>query len=201
MKLFLGIGLIFLAMNSFAQNSSVEGEVLGNAAKEPLEYASVSLLNATDNSLITGVLSDSKGNFKIEKIKAGNYFLKIQFIGYETKQTPSFILNAGQNLNIGKIEIVPGAKLWKEVSVSTIKLNTLNKIDKQSYRASQFESAKGGSAIDVLKNLPSVAVNGQGEISVRGSTGFLVLINGSAQLSQYNFRLNQWESYKKQPLL
>jgi iron complex outermembrane receptor protein len=77
MKYFLCIGLIFLRINSFAQNTSIEGEVIGNFAKEPMEYASISLLNANNNSLITGVLSDSKGKFKIEKIKAGNYFLKV----------------------------------------------------------------------------------------------------------------------------
>ena len=191
MKFFLCITGFFFAMNSFAQNSSVEGEILGNAAKEPLEYASVSLLNATNNTLVTGTLSDTTGKFKIEKLKKGNYILKIQFIGYETKLSPSFILNTGQNLNIGKIEIVPGAKLLEEVSVSAMKLNSLNKIDKQTYRASQFESAKGGSAIDVLKNLPSVAVNGQGEISVRGSTGFLVLINGKPVLADAETILSQ----------
>ena len=100
MKYFLCIGLIFLRLNSFAQNTSIEGEVIGNSAKEPMEYASISLLNATNNSLITSALSDSKWKFKIEKMKSGNYIFKVQFIGYETKQTPSFILNAGQNLNI-----------------------------------------------------------------------------------------------------
>jgi len=77
----------------------------------------------------------------------------------------------------------PGATLLKEVAVSAKKSDALNKIDKQSYRADQFVATKGGSAIDVLKNLPSIAVNGQGEISVRGSTGFLVLINGKPVLT------------------
>ena len=191
MKYLLCIASFFFALNCLAQNGSVEGEVLDNSAKEPLGYASVSLINAADNALITGVLSDAQGKFKIEKLKKGNYLLKVQFIGYETKQTPSFLLNTSQNLKIGKIELVPGAKLLKEVSVSSVKLNSLNKIDKQTYRAGQFESAKGGSAIDVLKNLPSVSVNGQGEISVRGSTGFLVLINGKPVLADAETILSQ----------
>jgi ferric enterobactin receptor len=191
MKYFLCITSLFFVMNSFAQSSAVEGQIFGNSGKERLEYASISLLNATDSSLIAGALSDSTGKFKIEKLKRGKYVLKIQFIGYNTKQTPSFILNAGQDLDVGKIEIVPGAELLKEVSVGTVKLNSFNKIDKQSYRASQFESAKGGSAIDVLKNLPSVSVNGQGEISVRGSTGFLVLINGKPVLADAETILSQ----------
>src|SRR6185437_13699511 len=167
------------------------GKIIGNSNKEPLGYASISLLRTTDTTLITGVLSDSKGQFKIEKIGKGSYLLKIQFIGYDTKQTPPFLLNAGQTFNIGTIEIVPGAKLLQEITISSAKINSFNKIDKQSYRASQFESAKGGSAIDVLKNLPSVSVNGQGEISVRGSTGFLVLINGKPVLADAETILSQ----------
>src|SRR5690242_19478621 len=110
MKYFLSIVALFFVINSFAQSSSVEGQVFGSSGKERLEYASISLLNANDSSIIAGVLSDSTGKFKIDKLKRGNYLLKIQFIGYETKQTPSFVLDAGQNLNVGKIEIVPGAK-------------------------------------------------------------------------------------------
>ncbi len=192
MKNYFLMLLAFLsAVTSFAQSSSVSGEIIGNASKEHLQYASISILNAVDTALVTGVLSDSSGRFKIERLKKGRYVLKVQYMGYETKQTASFLLNAGQNFNIGSIEIVPGAKLLQEVTVSSQRLNSFNKIDKQSYRASQFESAKGGSAIDVLKNLPSVSVNGQGEISVRGSMGFLVLINGKPVLADAETILSQ----------
>ena len=183
MKRILFLLSFFISLNSFAQNGSVAGEIIDSSAKQPLDYASISLLNSSDNKLITGVVTDAKGKFKIEKVKEGNYFLKIQFIGYETKQTASFPVTAGQNFNIGTVAMKPGAMLLKEVAVSAKKLDALNKIDKQSYRADQFVAAKGGSAIDVLKNLPSIAVNGQGEISVRGSTGFLVLINGKPVLT------------------
>ncbi len=191
MKILMCVACLLIGLNSFAQNTSIEGQVSGSSQKEPLEYASISLYSSIGNKLIAGTLTDTKGNFKIEKIKAGNYFLKVQFIGYKMKQTPVFVLNAGQNLHMGSIEIEPGAKLLEEVTVSSERLNSLNKIDKQSYRANQFESAKGGSAIDVLKNLPSVAVNAQGEISVRGSTGFLVLINGKPVLADAQTILSQ----------
>ncbi|MEI8098572.1 MAG: TonB-dependent receptor [Sediminibacterium sp.] len=79
----------------------------------------------------------------------------------------------------------------KEVIVSGKSPANFNKIDKQSYKSAQFESAKGGSAIDVLKNLPSVTINGQGDIAVRGSTGFLVLINGKPVLTDAQTVLSQ----------
>ncbi|MDP4284316.1 MAG: TonB-dependent receptor [Bacteroidota bacterium] len=191
MKHLLCLLSLFIVLKSFAQSGSVSGQIIDSAARQPLDYASISLLNSVNNKLISGVVTDVNGKFKIEKIKAGSYRLKIQFIGYETKQTEPFSINSGQAFDIGIIDIIPGATLLKEVTVSGNKINSLNKIDKQSYRADQFEAAKGGSAIDVLKNLPSVSVNGQGEISVRGSTGFLVLINGKPVLTDAATILSQ----------
>ncbi|EOR96537.1 TonB-dependent receptor domain protein [Arcticibacter svalbardensis MN12-7] len=81
--------------------------------------------------------------------------------------------------------------MLNQVTIAGQKGNAMNKIDKQSYRADQFESAKGGTAVDVLKNLPSVAVNGEGQISVRGSTGFLVLVNGKPVLTDAQAVLSQ----------
>ncbi|MBP8067575.1 MAG: TonB-dependent receptor [Pedobacter sp.] len=92
---------------------------------------------------------------------------------------------------LGNINLSPSSALLNQVVITGEKLNTLNKIDKQSYRAGQFESAKGGNAIDVLKNLPSVSVNGEGDISVRGSSGFLVLINGKPVLTDAQTVLSQ----------
>jgi ferric enterobactin receptor len=83
------------------------------------------------------------------------------------------------------------AKMLNEVTIAGQRTPALYKIDKQSYRAGQFESAKGGSAIDVLKNLPSVAVNAEGDISVRGSAGFMVLINGKPVLADAQTVLTQ----------
>ncbi|MEO7119469.1 MAG: TonB-dependent receptor [Ginsengibacter sp.] len=183
MKWLLCLASFFIILRTSAQSGSIEGEIIDSISKQLLDYASISLLNSADNKLISGVVTNVKGKFKIGKIPVGSYRLTIRFIGYETKQTDAFSVTTGQSYNIGTIQLIPGATLLKEVSVTANKLNSVNKIDKQSYRADQFEAAKGGSAIDVLKNLPSVSVNGQGEISVRGSTGFLVLINGKPVLT------------------
>jgi outer membrane cobalamin receptor len=79
----------------------------------------------------------------------------------------------------------------EEVVVAGKKVNSSNKIDKQQYKASQFETTKGGSAIDVIKNLPSVTVNSQGDISLRGSNGFMVLVNGKPVLTDAATILSQ----------
>jgi ferric enterobactin receptor len=96
-----------------------------------------------------------------------------------------------QNVQLGAITLKIASQALDEVVVQGKKSNSYNKIDKQKYKASQFETSKGGTAIDVIKNLPSVAVNGQGDISVRGSNGFLVLVNGKPVLTDAATILSQ----------
>lgn len=94
-------------------------------------------------------------------------------------------------MNLGFFPLEPSSQLVEEVTVTGTRINAMNKLDRQSYQADQFESAKGRSAVDLLKNMPSVAINGLGEITVRGSTGFLVLINGKPVLTDAQTALGQ----------
>ena len=140
--------------------------------------------------LIAGTVSKSDGSFEFNKLQPGKYSLKFLFIGYQNKFLP-VDLTSRRQVNVGNVSLAPGSELLNQVTITGEKLNSLNKIDKQSYRADQFESAKGGTAVDVLKNLPSVSVNGEGQISVRGSTGFLVLVNGKPVLTDAQTVLSQ----------
>lgn len=191
MKFYTFLLFLLFTVVSNAQNSNVTGLVSDALTKEPLEYASVAIYRTNDSSLVTGVITDPSGKFKIEKLNQGGYFIRTQFLGYETGQSEDFTLNAGQNLLIGTITLEPGSQVVEEVTVKGNRINASNKLDKQTYTADQFESVKGGSAVDVLKNMPSVAVNGQGEITVRGSSGFLVLINGKPVLTDAQTALSQ----------
>jgi outer membrane receptor protein involved in Fe transport len=178
MKKGLFLLLFLISTKLFAQNASIEGMVFDQSAASALEFASVSLYQSADSVLLKGQLGDGSGKFKFEKLKEGTYYIKIQFLGYNTLKSSLINLSVGQKLNIGRLELSLNQQFLSEVKVTGQPLKSLNKIDKQVYKAAQFESAKGGTAIDVLKNLPSVSVDGMGEISVRGSKGFLVLING-----------------------
>ena len=186
--------LVILAFSSsllFAQTASIKGIIVDGQSKQPVEYASIALLKSADSSVVSGTVSKVSGTFEFTKLAPGSYKLRVAFIGYHNKTTPTITLNAGSQVNLGAITLLPSQKLLNEVQVSGQSANALNKIDKQTYRAGQFESARGGTAIDVLKNLPSVTVNGEGEISVRGSTGFLVLVNGKPVLTDAQTVLSQ----------
>ena len=175
----------------FAQTSLLKGLLVDKTNQNPLEFSSVSVYQQPDSLLVYGTITDKNGKFLIKNLKQGSYYLKVQFLGYDTKIVSNINLINGQKLDVGKIEINPSIKFLNEIRVTGQQSQSLNKIDKQVYKADQFAAAKGGSAIDVLKNLPSVSVNGQGEISVRGTSGFLVLINGKPVLSDAQTLLSQ----------
>lgn len=174
-----------------AQKGSVSGHVSDSKTDQPLEYASVAVFSASDSILINGTITPGTGVFKIEKLKNGDYYIRVQFLGYETLQTNRFSVSEGLETKLGDIKITPSTELLQAISVTGNRVNTSNKLEKQTYSSDQFESAKGGTAMDVLKNMPSVAVNGQNEITVRGSSGFLVLVNGKPVLTDAQTALAQ----------
>lgn len=190
LKPFLILFFSFFSQILLAQNSSLKGLLKDQDSKQPLEYVSISLLKITDSTVFAGTVSKPNGSFKFDKLQSGKFLLKIASIGYQNKYLQVDLVES-KLINLGTINLTEGIKSLNQVSITGRKSNLSNKIDKQSYRAEQFESAKGGSAVDVLKNLPSVSVNGEGQISVRGSESFLVLINGKPVLTDAQTILSQ----------
>ncbi|GAA4306446.1 TonB-dependent receptor [Compostibacter hankyongensis] len=174
-----------------AQHAGVRGLVRDKLTGLPMRYVSIALYRTGDSSLVNGTITDSTGKFELGRLKAGDFYLTVQFVGYRQKTIPSFVLSESRNTDLGDITIIPDQRMLDELKVSGKKVENYNKIDKQVYEAGQFEAAKGGSALDVLKNLPSVSVNGEGRIMMRGSTGFLVLINGKPVLTDAQSALSQ----------
>jgi len=183
--------ILLIAFLTKAQNSNISGQVLDAQSNEAIEYAGVSIYNASDSSIVTGTVTTESGQFILDKVSSGSYFIRTQFLGYETKQSDVFSLNSGQRLQMGTIALVPSTQLMNEVTISGKKINAMIELDKQIYNAEQFESARGGTAVDVLRNMPSVAINGLGEITVRGTSGFLVMINGKPVITDAQTILSQ----------
>lgn len=169
--------LFFCLANVYFGSSQIKGRIVDEQNKS-LEYATAALFNSEDNTLIAGVISNENGDFQIEDIKKGSYYLEASFLGYEKIRIESIGVNSkGETVDLGTIQLVLGTQL-NEVLVQAERNTVVNKIDRQVFEASKFKSAQGGSGIDVIRNLPSVSMDSQGEISVRGSTGFVVLLNG-----------------------
>ena len=188
-KNFILLGLYIL----FSQFISAQlGGIIEDVdTNERMEYATAALYNELDSTLVTGVISDATGLFIIEDLRRGSYYIEISFVGYELKTVGNIqINNRGEAKDLGTISLAISNQL-NEVVVRGNEATVINKIDRQVFDAKQFQNAQGGTATDLVKNLPSISVDGLGEISVRGSTGFVVLLNGKPVQGNASTILNQ----------
>ena len=166
--LFLGIQLT---------HSQITGKIIDSETNAPLEYATAALYKQ-DGSLVTGVVTNTEGAFSLYDVKSGTYFLEASFMGYTSLRIETITVNKkGQSINLGTLKLTLGSQL-NEVLVNAERSAVVHKIDRQVFDTKKYQNSEGGNAVDVIKNLPSVTVDGQGEISVRGSKGFTVLVNG-----------------------
>jgi ferric enterobactin receptor len=173
-----------------AQTASLKGNVSDKITNQLMELATVGVYRSADSVQVQGVVTNKEGHFEV-KIKEGTYYVRIDFIGYSPAFISALKLSAHQHQDLGTIFLTAPQQLMGEVRVSAQKASLYSRIDKQVYKADQFQAAKGGMAIDVLKNMPSVTVNGEGQISMRGSAGFQVLLNGKPILTDAQTILSQ----------
>lgn len=175
-KTFLGLVLVALPIMAVAQQTTtISGRIIEQQSSEAIEYGTISIFKAKDSSLVAGTVTDDKGQFSIET-PIDSLYLQAQFLGFENYFSEVFY--ASDRPNFGDIPLRLNSATLSEVEVTGRAITSSHKVDKQVFDAGQFQSAKGGTASDVLRNLPSVSINSFGKISVRGSTGFQVMING-----------------------
>lgn len=179
-RYFILICLLLITHVSQAQQTKLSGLVMDSLSRTAISYASIGLLN-NDKQVIDGMMTDSTGAFTFTNLKKGKYNLTVKVIGYHQINSTIDITDQ-KAIDIGTINLSIISKNLDEVTVTAT--NTLQKhgSDKQSYQASQYKNAVGGTALDIVKNLPSATVDPQGNISMRGNTGLIVLINGKPTL-------------------
>jgi hypothetical protein len=160
-------------------NGIITGKIVGAASNRPIEYANIVLHNIEDSTIVTGTISDVKGNFNIERVPHGYFYLTADFIGYHKTFKSSINLNEKDNkIDLGILSLEQSVLLLEEVKVTAEKPRVEYKIDKKIINIDKNIVADGGSALDALENIPSIYVDIDGNISVRGSTSFSVLIDG-----------------------
>tara|TARA_R100001369_G_scaffold21491_1_gene39046 strand:+ start:1993 stop:4482 length:2490 start_codon:yes stop_codon:yes gene_type:complete len=170
--------LVALMVGMQVSMAQISGKIIDATDSSPLEYATAALYNQIDGSLITGVVTSQDGTFVIDGVKPGTYYMEASFMGYDTKTISDIAIDKRQSVkDLAIIGLSIGNQL-DEVIIQGERATVLHKIDRKVFDTKKFQSSQGGNAIDVVRNLPSVTVDAQGGISVRGSSGFAVLING-----------------------
>ena len=163
----------------YGQAGSVGGTISDRSTDERIPFATIAVYSDDNPSPLTGDISDGEGNFSIGPLPYGTYRLVISFIGYDPKEIPEVVIDSrSPGINLGTVHLNPAFTELDEVEVSALARTSSSRIDRTTYRASDFATARGGTASDVLSRLPSVSVSPDGEVSVRGASDFIVYLNG-----------------------
>jgi hypothetical protein len=158
-------------------NVKISGTLIDSSTVKSVEYATIALYKLPGNKAVDGAVSDEKGKFSFTKIEAGEYKLQISFIGYQTKTLDKLNFTKGQDFDLGAIKLNPSVKNLDEVTITGTTELIEEKVDRLVYNAEKDISSKGGDATDVLRKVPLLTVDLDGNVSLRGSQNVKVLIN------------------------
>ncbi len=170
----------------------VKGKVLDKASNMPMEYANVVLFSMRDSSIVTGTVTNADGSFKVVNVRPGRFYAIANFIGYEKTVVNDIRVNPKNwTVDLGTIYLKPASTNLEGVEVVADKARVEFKIDKKIVNVSQDIMASGSSAVAVLENTPSVQVDIEGNVSLRGSSNFTVLIDGRPSVLEGSDALQQ----------
>ncbi len=182
MNLWVRLGTCFLLVLSlqaaYAQPSqiTVTGQVLDSAKNVAIPYATIALIEPSTNKVIGGTTTNDEGRFRLPT-KTSDIEVEISFIGYAAKRIKNILVKQGI-VNLGTVSLVAEEQFMNEVTVVGEKSTTEFKLDKRVFNVGKDISSTGMGALEVLNNVPSVTVDIEGQISLRGSSGVQILING-----------------------
>jgi outer membrane receptor protein involved in Fe transport len=182
----------FLTAESYSQNEGkgrrqhegtgpgiITGIVVDSATNNPLENATVTVVRVTDSVLVNGALTGSDGKFRIDKIPYGSFLIKFNFIGYEERILSNITINSNNTqLEMGTVTLAPGSITVEGVTITAEKNIIQFTPEKKIFNVSETPLTSNGSATDVLKNVPSVSVDNDGNVSLRGSQNVRILLDG-----------------------
>ena len=165
--------------NAFSQSSvNVTGQLRDANTLENLAFANVTVQNSTDNSMVTGAITDDNGRFEILGLPTGKYTLLFSFIGYETVEKPLIAGGLNSVFDLGQIALQQSAEQLNEVQVVGQEATTNSDLNKKSFNLDNTIAQAGGSVLDAMKTMPGVTFDQDGKVVLRGSDKVVVLIDG-----------------------
>src|ERR1035437_6767217 len=173
--------ILFFSINLIAQNKN--GNVYGIAVDEgtnnPVPFVNVLLLKTTDSSVVYAAATNKSGRVDFINVADGDYLIKFSCIGFHELIKPGIkIGNGGRKLNTGTTELISAITDLDEVVITSKKETFNNSVDRKVYNVEQDIMSKSGTAGDLLQNIPSVSVDIDGNVSLRGSQNVMIMING-----------------------
>ena len=179
-RYFLILFLILLATSTYAQQGKVDitGTIVEEGTGDPIEQATVRLLNVKDSSMIGGVASARNGDFILKNIKTGSYLLHVSFVGFDPLYQPLRITGKNNPVKLGKLALTDGSIQLGEAVVIGKAPEVVVRNDTMEYNADSYKVAEGSMLEDLLKKMPGVEVSSEGKVTVNGKEIKKVLIDG-----------------------
>ncbi|WP_299526144.1 TonB-dependent receptor [Winogradskyella sp.] len=167
---------VFFGLSVYAQKEvKIEGKVIEEGTNVPLEYATITFKRVSDNKVVTGGITDTEGKFSIE-VPVGNYNIAVEYISYKTKTYNNKAIT--NNMNLGTVSLALDVESLEEVEIIAETTTVDIRLDKKIYNVGKDLTVRGGTVSDVLDNVPSVSVDVEGNVALRGNDDVRILING-----------------------
>jgi hypothetical protein len=183
---------IYLSSAALPGKASITGVVVDKVTGQSIEYANLVLYNQTDSSLVTGSISSQNGHFILTNLTTGTYYLDVLFMGYQKLNINNIeISSKNQTLDLGTLSLSLSSVNLQETTVVANNDYVRFKVDKKVINVSAQAGAEGGVVTDALANVPSIQVDGAGNITLRGSVSFTLLIDGRPSVLDATDALNQ----------
>jgi len=168
--------ICFAQTQNSPTNITVKGSVIDSALNKPLGYVTVALQDATTHTPVKSTLAKDDGSFELKAPDGKTYQLVVAFIGYATKVLP--VKLTGTEFNAGKILLAPSSKELKEVTVTAVRPTLKQEVDRLTYDVTADPESKAVSALDMMRKVPLLSVDGDDKIRLKGSGNYKILING-----------------------
>ena len=176
-KLFFLFSFLLLSLPAIAQ-VEVRGTIIEESNKQPIEQATIRLLNVKDSTFINGVVSGRNGHFSLKNVKSGDYLLAVSFIGFDPIYQPLQITGRTNPVNIGKLEMSDGAIMLGEATITAKAVEVTVRNDTIEYNADSYKVTEGSMLEDLLKKMPGVEIDSEGKVTVNGKEIKKIMVDG-----------------------
>lgn len=183
------IALLLLVTSISAQAQNISGKVCFEKDKTPVQFASVALLQLPDSVMITGVITLTDGGYLLEKVKHGNYFVRASFVGYRSRGKVVTVSEGQGEISVDTIYLAEITTALNEVTVVGERLKGKEMVDRTVYNIPEVVSKSSSNGYDLLKKIPQVNVDFQNNITLNGSSNFIIQVDGRQRDREFLARL------------
>jgi hypothetical protein len=181
--------LLLLIASIAVQAQNITGKVCFETDRSPVQFATVALLELPDSALLTGVITLTDGSYLLEKVKPGNYFVRVSYVGYKPEGKPVTVGNEESGIVVDTILLTEITTEMGEITVFGERLKGKEMVDRTVYAIPEVVSKSSSNGYDILKKIPQVNVDFQNNITLNGSSNFIILVDGRQRDKEYLARL------------